>query len=143
MEETKGGDYTPPQETFSREQRRAARPYVQVVELIVSILELDRRIADMLAKKWTASLYWADSGDPAQARADGDVEGRAPVGGRQEVLDVHAYRDAIDQNCIVGTCSINNCLYPDCVLECSADMYALWCDECNAHPSSCPKKRGP
>lgn len=23
-------------------------------------------------------------------------------------------------------------------LECKADMYALWCDSCNAHPSACP-----
>ena len=28
--------------------------------------------------------------------------------------DVHEYRPAIDENCKIGTCSLNNCLYPDC-----------------------------
>lgn len=31
--------------------------------------------------------------------------------------DVHAYRPAIDRRCRVGTCSINNCLYPSCLRE--------------------------
>jgi hypothetical protein len=28
--------------------------------------------------------------------------------------DVHAYRKAIADDCVVGVCSMNNCLYPDC-----------------------------
>ena len=28
--------------------------------------------------------------------------------------DIHAYRDAIDPNCVIGACSMNNCLYPSC-----------------------------
>lgn len=30
------------------------------------------------------------------------------------MTDVHAYRDAIADDCVIGTCSMNNCLYPDC-----------------------------
>lgn len=31
-----------------------------------------------------------------------------------EQLDVHKYRAPIATDCIVGCCSMNNCLYPDC-----------------------------
>jgi hypothetical protein len=32
-------------------------------------------------------------------------------------MSVHEYRKAIDPDCIIGVCSQNNCLYPDCVLH--------------------------
>jgi hypothetical protein len=135
MEETKGRDSTAAQEALGRPGRRAPSP---VITLIASILELDRDRADLLAKAWYAALYRLDRGDAAQAGPDGDDAGGAPLGWRKEVLrpmipsdtlefhpgppprvavtrDVHAYRDAIDPNCRIGTCSMNNCLYPDCL----------------------------
>lgn len=33
------------------------------------------------------------------------------------IVDVHAYRKAIHDDCIIGTCSMNNCLYPSCAKE--------------------------
>lgn len=30
------------------------------------------------------------------------------------VTDPHAYRPAISDRCLIGVCSMNNCLYPDC-----------------------------
>lgn len=32
-------------------------------------------------------------------------------------VDVHAYRPAIHEDCVIGTCSMNNCLYPSCAKE--------------------------
>lgn len=34
--------------------------------------------------------------------------------GLRKPVDVHAYRKAIADDCVVGYCSINNCLYPTC-----------------------------
>lgn len=33
---------------------------------------------------------------------------------REQYFDVHKYRLPIASDCIVGCCSMNNCLYPDC-----------------------------
>lgn len=30
------------------------------------------------------------------------------------MTDVHAYREAIADDCVIGVCSINNCHYPYC-----------------------------
>lgn len=38
----------------------------------------------------------------------------SPYEHEQLNVDVHAYRKAIADDCVVGVCSMNNCLYPDC-----------------------------
>lgn len=32
-------------------------------------------------------------------------------------LDVHAYRKPIVDDCVCGSCSMNNCRYPDCSIS--------------------------
>lgn len=43
-----------------------------------------------------------------------ELADRAPDHGQYATDDVHAYRTPIADDCKVGACSINNCLYPDC-----------------------------
>lgn len=38
--------------------------------------------------------------------------------------DVHAYREAISPDCIVGVCSLNNCLYPHCAVKSQVEELA-------------------
>lgn len=33
------------------------------------------------------------------------------------MVDVHEYRKAISDDCVVGVCSLNNCLYPHCAIK--------------------------
>ena len=37
-------------------------------------------------------------------------------------MTVHDYRKAIDDRCIIGMCSMNNCLFPSCVTELHNDL---------------------
>ena len=119
MEEAKDGDRPSPEEALGRPGRRIPSP---VITLIASILELDWHRADMLAEAWADALYRLDRGDATQARPDGDVAGRTALGGREEVVDIHAYRAALDPMCIIGHCSLNNCLYPYCIAKPTPEM---------------------
>lgn len=29
-------------------------------------------------------------------------------------IDVHEYRKAIADDCVIGVCTVNNCMYPNC-----------------------------
>jgi len=37
------------------------------------------------------------------------------MGLTKELKSINSYRNAIDSRCVIGTCSMNNCLYPSCV----------------------------